>query len=177
MTNKLYFLIMFSAAILLTGCGGSNNDTTINNSSSLDNSTQTQSNLPPDPGSIGMSTLLGVDSDNDGVRDDVQIAISNRYPSDTNSQLALSQLAMGIQDAFTAQSADDSNELNNTFQKIVSATDCITVTTSQPLQDIIFVQSLMANTSTRSEIYEDVNTAASGQFFGGDNDLESACQR
>ena len=162
--------------MFLTGCGGSSGDTTINDTSS-GNNTQNENNLPPDPGDAGMATLLGVDSDNDGVRDDVQIAIANRYPANTNSQLALSQLATGIQDAFTAESTNDVNELNNTFQKIVSATDCITVTTSQPLQDIIFVQSLMANTSTRSDIYEDVNTAASGQFFGGDNDLESACQR
>lgn len=139
--------------------------------------TGNNSNLPPDPGDAGRTTLLGIDTDSDGVRDDVQIAIATRYPSDTNSQLALSQLATGIQEAFTAQSANDSNQLSNTFQKIVKATDCITVTTVQPLQDIVFIQTLMANTNVRSDAYVEINTAASGQFFGGDSDLESACQR
>ncbi|MDX8380534.1 MAG: hypothetical protein R8M14_00305 [Ghiorsea sp.] len=30
------------------------------------------SGLPPDPGAAGRGTLAGIDSDNDGVRDDVQ---------------------------------------------------------------------------------------------------------
>jgi hypothetical protein len=39
--------------------------------------------LPPDPGDVGKQTLEGIDSDNDGVRDDVQRWIASNYPDET----------------------------------------------------------------------------------------------
>jgi hypothetical protein len=37
--------------------------------------------LPPDPGEAGKVTLAGIDSDNDGVRDDIQRYIALTYPN------------------------------------------------------------------------------------------------
>lgn len=36
--------------------------------------------LPPDPGEAGKATIAGIDSDNDGVRDDVQRLLAVRWP-------------------------------------------------------------------------------------------------
>ena len=49
-------------------------------------------NLPPDP-----ATLAGIDSDNDGVRDDVQRWIVMNYPSSQKMRAALRQLAQDYQ--------------------------------------------------------------------------------
>jgi hypothetical protein len=49
--------------------------------------------LPPDPGSVGMATLNGVDSDHDGLRDDVQRYIALNYPASGRMRAALRQLA------------------------------------------------------------------------------------
>jgi hypothetical protein len=49
--------------------------------------------LPPDPGEAGKQTLEGIDSDKDGVRDDVQRWIATSYPSDESLRNALSQFA------------------------------------------------------------------------------------
>lgn len=38
--------------------------------------------LPPDPGAEGKKTVLGIDSDGDGVRDDIQIAVTKLIPDD-----------------------------------------------------------------------------------------------
>lgn len=38
--------------------------------------------LPPDPGETGKKTILGIDSDGDGIRDDIQIAITKLIPDD-----------------------------------------------------------------------------------------------
>jgi len=38
--------------------------------------------LPPDPGAAGKRTVLGIDSDNDGVRDDIQIEVTRLIPND-----------------------------------------------------------------------------------------------
>lgn len=49
--------------------------------------------LPPDPGVAGKQTLLGIDSDGDGVRDDVQRYIALTYPNEPKVRAALTQFA------------------------------------------------------------------------------------
>jgi hypothetical protein len=44
--------------------------------------------LPPDPGAAGKKTILGIDSDGDGVRDDIQIAVTKLIPDDPYARAA-----------------------------------------------------------------------------------------
>lgn len=53
--------------------------------------------LPPDPGPGGMTTLAGVDSDGDGVRDDVQRYIALTYPNSAQTRAALTQITKAVQ--------------------------------------------------------------------------------
>lgn len=53
--------------------------------------------LPPDPGKAGKKTLMGIDSDSDGLRDDIQRYIYLTYPDQPNVQGALRQLALSLQ--------------------------------------------------------------------------------
>jgi hypothetical protein len=62
--------------------------------------------LPPDPGEEGKLTLLGIDSDGDGVRDDIQRYIYFTYPNDELLRLGLTYYAKGFQDVLA--DADDS---------------------------------------------------------------------
>jgi hypothetical protein len=52
--------------------------------------------LPPDPGEAGKATLAGIDTDNDGVRDDVQRFIKGLYPNSLPKRRAATQYAKGI---------------------------------------------------------------------------------
>ena len=54
-------------------------------------------NLPPDPGEAGKETVLGVDSDSDGVRDDIQRYIHYTYPENEKVRVALTQMAKEYQ--------------------------------------------------------------------------------
>ena len=54
-------------------------------------------NLPPDPGEAGKKTLLGIDTDGDGVRDDIQRYIYFTYPDDKKLRLALTYYAKEFQ--------------------------------------------------------------------------------
>ena len=54
-------------------------------------------NLPPDPGPAGMKTLEGIDSDKDGVRDDVQRFIVERYGESERAVAALMKVAKTAQ--------------------------------------------------------------------------------
>jgi len=56
-----------------------------------ENSNAIFTNLPPDPGAAGKLTLSGIDSDNDGVRDDVQRWIVMTYPNSQKTRAALTQ--------------------------------------------------------------------------------------
>ena len=54
-------------------------------------------NLPPDPGAEGKKTLLGIDTDGDGVRDDIQRYIYLTYPDDKKLRLGLTYYAIEFQ--------------------------------------------------------------------------------
>ena len=53
--------------------------------------------LPPDPGKAGKVTLLGIDTDGDGVRDDIQRYIYFTYPDDKKLRLGLTYYAIEFQ--------------------------------------------------------------------------------
>ncbi len=134
--------------------------------------------LPPDPGEEGRLTIEGIDSDNDGVRDDVQIDIANRYPNNTNARLALRQLAKSLQKGFIAVKNNDSQVLNNISSEINAASDCISAVSERTNFDILFIENIMVNTNARSLTRIDLSAAASGKFFAVSLDnLESHCKR
>jgi len=62
-------------------------------------------NLPPDPGPAGKKTLEGIDSDHDGVRDDVQRWIAMSYPNSQKTRAVLSQSTKTMQQ-FLLNAAD-----------------------------------------------------------------------
>lgn len=72
----------------------------------VDASISDTSGLPPDPGPAGLVTLLGIDTDGDGVRDDLQRYIALTYPSDPNAVNALRQLSKTTQEMLTIPQGD-----------------------------------------------------------------------
>ncbi len=62
---------------------------------------QTGITLPPDPGESGKQTLAGIDSDHDGVRDDIERWILQRY-KDTSLIAALRTYALAEQGLIVA---------------------------------------------------------------------------
>jgi hypothetical protein len=68
--------------------------------------------LPPDPGEAGKATLAGIDSDNDGVRDDIQRYIALTYPSSEKTRAGLTQLAVANQDLIMNSNAPEATLLN-----------------------------------------------------------------
>ena len=84
----LFGLAVFS--FLLAGCGGGGGG----DDGGGETVQQASSNgLPPDPGEAGKATLEGIDSDGDGVRDDVQRYISSTYKDNEKAQKIITQFA------------------------------------------------------------------------------------
>ncbi len=136
----------------------------------------TDNSLPPDPGEAGKQTLLGIDSDNDGVRDDVQIGIAHYYPDNENAKKALNQLARAIQLAFVGIQNSDDAKIDTALSDTNSSVSCIAETSVDLLQDIAFVELLMQNTKDRGYAYSQFNSKISGKIID-DNFAASRCKR
>jgi len=54
-------------------------------------------NLPPDPGALADATVQGVDANNNGIRDDVELAIFKEYPNSAKTRAVLLQYALALQ--------------------------------------------------------------------------------
>jgi hypothetical protein len=58
-------------------------------------------NLPPDPGEAKDATIAGVDANQNGIRDDVELAVFKQYPKSAKIRAALLQYALVLQMEFT----------------------------------------------------------------------------
>ena len=54
-------------------------------------------NLPPDPGEEADKTVAGVDGNQNGIRDDVELAIFEEYPDSAKTRAVLLQYALALQ--------------------------------------------------------------------------------
>lgn len=54
-------------------------------------------NLPPDPGIEADKTIQGIDANNNGIRDDVELAVFKEYPKSAKTRAVLLQYALAMQ--------------------------------------------------------------------------------
>ncbi len=58
-------------------------------------------NLPPDPGIEADKTVQGIDANQNGIRDDVELAVFKEYPNSAKTRAVLLQYALALQMEFT----------------------------------------------------------------------------
>ncbi len=58
-------------------------------------------NLPPAPGEAADATVAGVDANGNGIRDDVELAIFEKYPNSAKKRAVSLQYALALQMEFT----------------------------------------------------------------------------
>jgi len=122
--------------------------------------------LPPDPGEAGKTSLEGIDSDGDGIRDDIQRYIALTYPDTQRTRAALRQMVMALQKAIL-ESPDVERALNNT-ETMHRASECLWYIHSErsiSMTDLLMSEYL--NTLERSRAYLDYNKKLGGHVFGG----------
>ena len=54
-------------------------------------------NLPPDPGTEADKTVQGIDANNNGIRDDVELSVFKEYPNSAKTRAVLLQYALALQ--------------------------------------------------------------------------------
>jgi len=142
--------------------------------------------LPPEPDpAINSSTLLGIDSNNNGVRDDVERYIYNRYSEDTD--FPKTKIALAMQYAWATQIIIDNKKY------LDDAADCQfywldKITKHLPTleaikyaqEHIVFNDSLINdavfNTKERVQQNYKFNEACSGHIFPGRKKSIDNCQ-
>ncbi len=123
--------------------------------------------LPPDPGEEGKKTLAGIDSDKDGIRDDVQIAIYERYPSNPEIRKILFDNAKNMQDKVIAGAEGDRNKILKIKDRSRKAIACLVENLKDSYyEDLTFLGTKVRNTKERIFAYEDFSIALNGTFWG-----------
>lgn len=135
-------------------------------------------NLPPDPGIEGKETLLGIDSDNDGVRDDIQRYIHLTYPQEEKVRLALFQIAKNYQELLPNASIPEIAYKH--FVKLTRSRVCLFFIKDDYRAAIDIRRALQAeilNTKERSIRYIefDNNLAGKTTAFPPENEWKNCC--
>ena len=140
--------------------------------------------LPPDPGEEGKRTLEGIDSDKDGLRDDVQRWIYFRFPNSEKARAAFRQTAIDFQTALLAY--NDKERAVQAFHSYGRSVDCLVYVIGgdsiEDLQQAFAIKTdlklLFINTPQRSDAYLVANSHFSGQIFRGlpEGEERNACR-
>jgi len=143
----------------IAGCGSSGGSSTTTSTTEIPG-------LPPDPGEAGKATLAGIDSDHDGVRDDIQRYIAITYPNSAKTRAALTQGAKVMQDELL--------DANNKEKSILHAEE------SDRVQSCLWyvfgsvaaygkvldeLQPIILNTDARNKAYFTYDDQLGGQVF------------
>ncbi len=120
--------------------------------------------LPPDPGKAGKATLEGIDSDGDGVRDDIQRYIALTYPDSARTRAALTQLAKVNQQAILNAdnkplSLDNGSAQDRAIECLWYLLDDGAIAVSHGLRAVIL------NTVERNRVYIRYNDQLAGEVF------------
>jgi len=122
--------------------------------------------LPPDPGEAGKKTLIGIDSDGDGLRDDIQRYIYLNYPDQPNVQNALRQRSITFQ-----KTLDPEREVG-TGRALANEIDldleCLSYFVDEGFYEMAMkLKAEIVNTYDRAQQYLTFDKELSGGIFSG----------
>lgn len=133
--------------------------------------------LPPDPGEAGKQTIAGIDSNNNGVRDDVERHIYHAYPNDKEARALLTGNAVTLQRLLQVSDEDSNqNVLADTFDSYLAAQVCLIALLGDSAADAFDgLKRVVVNTPDRIRAYFDAHDSTAGGFYQVPENLEDAC--
>lgn len=119
--------------------------------------------LPPDPGDAGKATIEGIDSDNDGVRDDVERWIAVTYATSSRMRAAATQVARAVQLALTATTQAEIDAADVAGDR---AAECALITDSDNTSVLLeLTQIEVLNTIERLRAQDNFDNNFTGRTF------------
>lgn len=135
------------------------------------------STLPLDPGENGLSTLLGVDTDRDTVRDDIQRHIALTYPNSERTRRALRDVSVLFQTSMKVP-AGDKAAAKRVDAQLERAIDCLEFVSGDikvVSKQFNVMEAEYFNTLARLRAYEAYNRMLSGGGVVSDSDKSGSC--
>jgi len=129
---------------------------------------------PLDPGGIGKETLEGIDSDHDGVRDDVQRWIAVTFPGSEKTKEALRQATKTMQ-RFMLDADDAKKSYANALQ-MGKDTDCLAYIRDDYYRVCTEHKAIFLNTYMRTKAWLRADHQLSGIMFSGSDYGKNGCQ-
>lgn len=135
-------------------------------------------NLPPDPGPKANDTVAGIDTNKNGIRDDVELAVFKEYPSSARVRAPLLQYAFTFQEE-TVQPFVNMDVVTEVAERQFRADICLTDSlvprdtpessrTDEQMAEIAkyekFIKDLQFNTDERKRAREDFLEGKLGSF-------------
>lgn len=117
--------------------------------------TQAHSNnhIPPNPGEFGKVGMIGMDRDNDGYRDDIEIAMNSRYPKSQEMQSILNRSSSAFTLMLIAGDKRDVDLAEEALEISSIALQCIHLKSHRPQSDIKQLMFMSTNTERRFDAY------------------------
>jgi len=131
--------------------------------------------LPPDPGEAGKATLEGIDSNGDGVRDDVERYIVFTVPESEKHREALKQQAIAIQRSLLIGPTGTQQQAIDAAISQGRAIECLHYLRVLEQNRWKEVLALMLNTKLRIEANDAHGARINGQVFGLLDDERATC--
>ena len=129
--------------------------------------------LPPDPGEPGRATLAGIDSDSDGIRDDVQRYIAQTYP-DAPTRKALTQVARPMLDGILV--AETQGVALDNLTAMTRGIECaVSVRPTDSHEVLAGLREAVVNTQARFQAYLTLDAQAGGGTFIAADTPASSC--
>jgi ABC-type Fe3+-citrate transport system substrate-binding protein len=152
--NKQIFQIVFIVflTLFLTACGGKSGNSSTEEINGI--------SVPFDPGENGKITLEGIDSDNDGIRDDVQRMIAQEYGNDKEKYNQVIIQAKTINKLFGDKTNMESEI--NVFKELARCS------TNEELESFGVLEEYYLNTSIRINKYAELLRGQVVQARGND---------
>ena len=123
-------------------------------------------NLPPDPGPAGDETIEGIDTNENGIRDDVERWIGLSYRSSEKTRLALTQAYYPMQNFMIHAVEDDRDSVYNDMTALQRATECLYYIRRNDAHKLLGeIHSLIVNTSDRFSADREASRILGGGSF------------
>jgi len=128
------------------------------------------SNFPPDPGEKGKKTIEGIDSDHDGVRDDVQRWIYAFVSKDQKKQMALRQIARSYQDFLRNDFELEARKANDILiSKSIQCSEEVFTDELHGYTEDLYIRAKVLNTYNRTVRFWDNNAKVTTEEMSGDH--------
>lgn len=119
--------------------------------------------LPPDPGDAGQQSVAGIDSDNDGIRDDVERSLLELLPLETERRQLLMRGGQAFQDAIVSGAGGIDTQEDRAYEDLAKFSKCLVMISPETIpQELAVLRTLLINTPERQAAYRAFNASRAG---------------